>query len=194
MRPMSSVLRVATIVCYPEDEDVLQQRRQVNRDSPMNCWHQAVSDNVTQESLLLGFALLTGLRACLHPEWRSSPPRLNEAPTLQNARWERIVEKSGFHGGRMQRGVCQDHDDPSARLRGWCLGVLNRVSRNNPRMPHARIGDTSTTKRRVTLSKCLVHSVGGMSKQRGFLPHVARTSTSRGRQMVSLCSKYLISL
>jgi hypothetical protein len=62
-------------------------------------------------------------------------------------------------------------------------------------MLRAHIDDTSTTKKRGTLSKYLMYSVGSESKKdgRGTLPHVARTSTSRGRQMVSFCSRCFIS-
>lgn len=153
MRPMALLLRVMTIAWYLEDGIVRRQRRRVGRDSLMNYWSRVVPGS--PESLSLGIALLKGPPACLHPGWRTFPRRLNEVPTLQNARWERIAERNGFRGVRMQRDVSRDHGDPLARSRESCLGILSRVSRSNRRMPHARISDTSMTMRRVTSNKCL---------------------------------------
>lgn len=64
----------------------------------------------------------------------------------------------------MQQDVSQDHGGPSARSRESCLRVSSRASHNNPHMPHAHMSDTSMTKRRVTLSKCLARSVGSELK------------------------------
>jgi hypothetical protein len=150
---MASLLGVMAIAWYPEYGDVRRQRRQVGRDSLKNYLSRVVPDPL--ESLSLAFVLSKGPRVCLQLRWPSSPRQLNEVPTPQTARWERTAEKNGFRGVRMQRDVSRDHGDPSVRSRESCLGVLRRVSRSNPRMPHARISDTSTTKRRVTLSKCL---------------------------------------
>lgn len=196
MRRMSSPRGVMTVACYLEGEDVQRQRRQVSQGEPVNRRRQVVVGIATQESLSLGFALLKGPHACLRSGWRSSPQQPSEVPTLRSAKWERIVRKNGSRGERKQRDVSQDHGDLWARSLESCLEVLSRASRNNLRTPRAHMSDTSTTERRGTSSKCLAHSVGSVSKQRerGSLPHVARTSTSRGRQTVSLCSKCLISL
>ena len=111
MRRMASHRVMMTVACYPEDEDVQRQRRQVDREEPVNRRHRVVMGIATQESLSLGFALSKGPHACLRSGWHSSPQQPSEAPTLRSAKWERIVRKNGSRGERKQRDVSQDHGD-----------------------------------------------------------------------------------